>query len=251
MGSMGGTVERIKMHDLRRATGKGISIALIDTGVDSLHPDLSGRLAGHYEAQMGYLDAFVDQVTHGRDPNAHGTACAGILARLAPGAAIHSVQVIGDHPRDVPEKLIAGLRFAVAKRWPVVNISAGISKPNQALHDIVEQAASAGMILIAAKDNRPGQIGFPAAYPEVLAVDMDYFPDPLDWRYHPGTKVEVEASGVYIDAPRAGGGHQSYTGSSFASPHVAAIAARLRELVPDLDLAGFREFLSRPAPARA
>ena len=245
MGGMGSTVGQLDKSDLLRASGRGIDIALIDTGVDSRHPDLRGRIAGNYEAQMGYLDAFVDAVPHGLDPNSHGTACAGILARLAPGASIHNVQVIGDHPRDRPEKLIAGLRFAIAKRWPIINISAGIAKPHRLLHELVEAAVSAGSILIAAKDNRPDQVGFPAAYPAVIAVDMDYFPDPLGWRYHPGEEVEIEASGVYIDAPRAGGGRQSYTGTSFAVPHVAAIAARLKELVPDLGTEVFREFLSR------
>ena len=249
MGGMGRTARGIETPDLCGATGAGVGIGLIDTGVDSLHPDLRGRIASHHEAQMGYCEAFVDEVADGRDPNSHGTACAGIIARLSPGASIHSVKVIGDHPRDAPEKLIAGLQFAISKGWPIVNISAGISHPNEALRETVEQAVSDGIILIAAKDNRPGKIGFPAAYPGVLGVDMDYFPDPLTWRYHPGAEVEVEASGVYIHAPQAGGGQQFYTGTSFASPHVAAIAARLKELVPDLDLQDFREFLSRPAPA--
>jgi subtilisin family serine protease len=248
---MSNPIGQLTSRDLHRATGKGIDIALIDTGADSLHPELEGRIAGNYEAHMGNPDAFVTKAAQGCDPNAHGTACAGILARLAPGARIHSIQVIGKHPCDTPEKLIAGLRFAVARRWPVINISAGTTNPKPELHKIVHQAVSAGAILIAAKDNRQGKIGFPAAYPEVIAVDMDYFPDPLSWRYYPGAEVEIEASGIYVDAPRAGGGRLSYTGTSFAAPHVAAIAARVKQLAPHLDVDRFREFLSRPALARS
>ena len=73
---------------------------------------------------------------------------------------------------------------------------------------------------------------------------MEYFPDPLTWRYHPGAEIEVEASGIYIDAPLAGGGRQSYTGTSFAAPHIAAIAARLKQRFPGMGVAEFREFLA-------
>ena len=99
--------------------------------------------------------------------------------------------------------------------------------------------------MIAAKDNRPGVVGYPAAYTEVIAVDMEYFSDSLDWRYHAGAQIEVEASGVYIDAPVAGGGRRSHTGTSFAAPHVAGIAARFMECRPGGGTAEFREFLGR------
>jgi subtilisin family serine protease len=176
--------------------------------------------------------------------NAHGTACASILNRIAPGALIHSVQIIGDHPRDNPEKLIAGLRFAVEQGWEVINISAGARNPNAALHELVQRASEAGTILIAAKDNRPGETGYPAAYPEVIAVDMEHFADPLEWRYFSGAEIEVEANGIYIDAPVAGGGRKSYTGTSFAAPHVAGIAARWKQRFPDGGMAEFRDFLA-------
>lgn len=246
MGSLGSSPGGLLGREIP-GTGAGVRIGLIDTGADSMHPDLAGKIAANYEAVMGYESNFVDRVEVGIDRNEHGTACAGILARIAPGAQIHSVQVIGQHPSDNPEKLIAGIRFAVDQGWEVLNISAGAGKPYPELRSLVRRAYAAGTILVAAKDNRPGHIGYPAAYPEVIAVDMEFFPDPLDWRYHPGAEIEVEASGIYIDAPLAGGGRHSYTGSSFAAPHVAAIAARLKERAPQLDTAGFRRFLQARA----
>ena len=245
MGRLGSTASEVV--DRLAGTGAGVSIGLLDTGVDSRHVDLNGKIADNYEVEMGIEEAFVDRVDHGCDQNEHGTACAGILSRFAPGAKIHSVQVIGAHVRDNPEKLIAGLRFAVEQNWDVINISAGTGKPHSELREIVSQAHAAGTILIAAKDNRAGMIGYPAAYPEVIAVDMEYFSDPLDWRYHPDSEVEVEASGIYIDAPLAGGGRRSFTGSSFAAPHIAAIAARLRERCPEMGIEEFRRFLASRA----
>ena len=242
MGSLGRPIG--ETVEALAGTGAGVRIGLIDTGADSRHADLAGRIAGNYEVMMGYEETYIDPVENGVDMNDHGTACAGILARLAPGAEIHSVQVIGDHARDNPEKLIAGIRFALDQGWEVINISAGAGKHRTELLELVQRAHAAGQILIAAKDNRPGAIGFPAAYPEVIAVDMEYFPDPFGWRYFPDRDVEVEANGIYIDAPAAGGGRCSFTGSSFAAPHITAIAARLKEQFPDMRMGEFRQFLA-------
>ena len=225
-------------------TGAGIRIGLIDTGVDSRHPDLGGRITANYGTVMAPGRSYVSRLRYGADPSQHGTACASILASFAPGAEIHSVQVIGGHASDSPERLIAGIRFAVEQGWEVLNISAGAGQPHLELHDLIKQAFATGAILIAAKDNRPGAVGYPAAYPEVIAVDMEYFPDPLDWRYHPGAQIEVEASGIYIDAPSPGGGRRSYTGSSFAAPHIAAIAARAKGRYPEIGTEEFRQILA-------
>ncbi|MFT4548519.1 MAG: subtilisin family serine protease [Pseudoalteromonas tetraodonis] len=238
MGSVGNTT-----CEILTASGAGVRVGLIDTGVDSRHEDLAGKIAANYEAVMGFEENFVDEVEFGTDHNAHGTACAGILNRAAPEAVIHSVQVIGEHGQDNPEKLIAGLRFAVEQGWEVINISAGAGKPNDELHELVKRAHDSGTILIAAKDNRPEVIGYPAAYPEVICVDMEYLPDALGWRCFPGRAVEVEANGIYIEAPVAGGGRKSYTGTSFAAPTVSGIAARWKELTPGGGMVGFREFL--------
>lgn len=232
---------------LRDGTGRGVRIGLLDTGVDSRHPELQGKVAAHYEARIDVRQGRVVAVAQGEDPNEHGTSCAGILSRLAPEAEIHSVQIIGNHPRDSPLKLIAGFRFAIEQGWDVININAGAGTPHVELRALAEAAERAGLIVVAAKDNRPDVAGFPAAFPNVLAVDMDYFEDPLALRFFPDREVEVEASGVYIDAPAAGGGRHYVTGSSFAAPHLAAIAARLKESVPDLDARRFRIALANLA----
>lgn len=238
---------------LQAGTGKGVRIGLIDTGVDSRHADLVGKLAANYEVMMDCEEGQVMRVPEGRDPNRHGTACAHILSRLAPDAEIHSVQVIGDGGGDSPRKLAAGIRFALDQNWDIINISAGASKDHDVLRELADRAWREGRILIAAKDNHPDAIGYPAAYPKVLAVDMEHFQDPLAIRYHSSSPVEVEAKGVYIEAARAGGGRESFTGTSFAAPHVTAIAARLKERVPELDLVRFRKAidqLSEKIPSR-
>ena len=222
-----------------------VRVGLIDTGVDSTHPELAGKITAHYETTLLPGEIRVDQVRVGTDHNAHGTACAHILHRAAPAALIHSVQVIGQYSQDIPDKLISGLRFAVEQGWEVINISAGLTKPNAEIHHLVQQAYAAGTILIAAKDNHPEIIGYPAAYPEVICVDMEYFPEQLAWRYFPNatTSIEVEASGIYIEAATPGGGTRSYTGTSFAAPTIAAIAAKFKARHPNQGTPEFRNFL--------
>ena len=226
---------------LESGRGNGIKIGLLDTGAQDDHPDLQGKIAANYEIEGS--GEKVTRVRQGFDWISHGTACAGILHDMAPEAEIHSVQIIGDSPKGTPANLIAGLRFAIEQGWDVVNISAGAGRPHKELRILAEEAWNSGTIVVAAKDNRPGEIGFPAAFPTVLAVDMEHFTDPLSFRYDPACLVQVEAKGVYIDAPCANGGRKLYTGSSFAAPHIAAIAARLKAEVPEMDAWMFREVL--------
>ena len=226
---------------LRTGTGRGVRIGMLDTGVDSDHPDLAGRIAANYEARVDVEHGRVVEVSRGTDHGEHGTACAGILTSLAPDAELHSVQIVGVHPRDSPLKLVAGLRFAVEQRWGIITINAGTEREHPGLRALVNEAWANGQIVIAAVDNRPEVIGYPAAYPNVLAVDMEHFEEPLEFRFHPDAEVEVEAKGIYVEAPCAGGGRRFYTGSSFAAPHVAAMAARLKEGVPELNGAILRD----------
>ena len=227
---------------LMSGRGNGVKIGLLDTGVQDDHPDVQGTIAAHYEIE-GHGEQ-VTRVRQGFDWISHGTACAGIIHEMAPEAEIHSVQIIGQKPTGTPANLMAGLRFAIDQGWDVINISAGAGRPHKELRIMAEEAWNAGIIVIAAKDNRPGEIGFPAAFPTVLAVDMEHFKDRLTFRYDPACLVQVEAKGVYVDAPCADGGRKLYTGSSFAAPHISAIAARLKSEVPELDAWMFREVLS-------
>lgn len=83
-------------------------------------------------------------------------------------------------------------------------------------------------------------VGYPAAFSSVLGVDMKHYTDPMMFRYVNNHKVEVNAKGIYVEAPAAGGGTQWYTGTSFACPHVSGMAARLRQTMPGLSMPQLR-----------
>ena len=232
-------------RQLASGRGRGVSIGILDTGVASTLRSMRGIVASHHEVELN--EAGEIEITRSgasEDSLGHGTACAWILHNLAPRAKLHNVKIIGHSPTGTDRKLVAGLRFAIEQGWDILNVSAGTETSREELEDLTRLAANRGTLIIAAKDNHPEKTGFPASLPSVIGVDMDHFDDPLSFRYFPGRDIEVEAHGVYVEAPRPSGGMRAYTGTSFACPHVSAIAARLREKAPDMDVAGFRAALS-------
>lgn len=223
---------------LRTGTGRGVRIGLLDTGVADRIPELVGVIRSHHTvADSGRVVAN----WRGDDAIGHGTACAWIAHQLAPEAEFHSVRVIGRSPRERGEKLLAALDFAISRGWDVINLSLGTTGFRDELAELAERAEARGIVLVAAANNSPDRQSFPAALPGVIGVDAAWFPDPLDFRYDPSKPVEVEALGVYVRAPRPDGSWFHFTGSSFACPLVAGIAARLRE--PGTGVDRFREQL--------
>ena len=180
----------------------------------------------------------------GIDFDEHGTGTAGIIHSIAPEAKLFSLCVLGRSRDDGLKKLIAGLRFAAEQdSWDIINCSLGTEIDSDEVREICEDSVRRGKIVLAAKDNRQDVNGFPASYDSVIGVDYDHFDSPFDFRYFPDRDIEVEASGIYIEAPSALGGMQTYTGTSFACPQIAGIAARMKEAIPDLDAVHFREIL--------
>lgn len=125
--------------------------------------------------------------------------------------------------------------------WDVINISLGSTGLREPLAELARECERRGIIVVAAASNDPGRESFPAALPEVIGVDAGSFDEVLEFRYQATRKIEVEANGVYIRAPRPDGTWFNYTGSSFACPHVTALAARLWE--PGLGIGGIRQKL--------
>ena len=198
------------------------SVCIIDSGVDL--PLEFGAVASHFEVMP---DFSIERLTHGIDALGHGTAVAGILHRHAPGVELHSIRVIGGSPHgDHSGNLLAALALALEHpEWEILNISVGIPRLDPRLEALVAALVKQGRTLVAAVDNDPAKPTWPAAFPEVLAVEHDHFSDPLEFRWDSGDPSKIFASGIYIEAPRpsrGGGGTEYFTGSSFAAPLVSA-----------------------------
>ncbi len=230
-------VDSSQLRELMESgTGRGVRIGILDSGVNPDLPELEGSVKANFEVPQTGDTAKVVPATFAEDTIAHGTACASIIHKYAPDAELFSIQVIGkNHAASTPQ-LVAALEFAIDQQWDILNVSIGNETLTTEIAALADRAFYQKSLMIAAKDNKPDKIGYPAACASVLAVDMDFFEDPFEFRYLENNPTEIEASGVYIDCPLPDGDRQSYTGSSFACPHITAIAARLRQHFPGLSM---------------
>jgi subtilisin len=165
----------------------------------------------------------------------HGTACAGIIHALAPEAEIVSVRVLGTNNRTKGIAFAYGLDWVIQEQIAIANLS--LSSRSEDLygsfHDLVDQAYFANTILVCAASNYPGEVSYPSTFSSVISVAAHDIPDALTWFYNPRPPVEFGAWGVDVPIAWRGGATIGATGNSFATPHMAGLAARIRSTYPD------------------
>ncbi len=243
--------------------GTGVTVGVIDSGVDARHPQLAGRV------RVG-----TDLIDPGRDGRVdcvgHGTAIASIIAArpmagsglrgLAPGADIvpirasERVAVDGVISGDgTIADVVAGVRAAVARDVQVISLSLSTTRDDSRLMQAIRAAIEADIVVVAAVGNqheRGDPTPYPAAYPGVIgvgAVDSDGLRVASS---QVGRYVDIVAPGDDVIAAAAGGGHGSFQGTSYAAPFVAATAALIRARWPELDQAAVvRRLLATADPA--
>lgn len=222
-------------HDWREATGRGVTVAIVDSGIEAGHPELAGKVVESVEARVEGSRVVFDQSTAG-DSAGHGTACAGIIAKIAPDARFASIKVLGAGGLGDGQVFIAGLEYAIKKRYKVINLSLGTTKPQffAPLHDMLDRAYQAGCIVVAAANNLP-QPSFPSVFSSsLISVIKSEETDPLKFGFHYGQVIELTAPGVNVRTAWLDGGHRNLTGNSFACPHISGIVARFVEGYPNL-----------------
>ena len=221
---------------LDRGTGAGVKVGVLDTGVADL-PSFGDSVAGHFQVVDENRQLQIRTLQKGEDPLSHGTACADIILRHATEASIWDIRIMESREHNSRFKLAAGIRFGMEQGLDILNISIGAKEDFPRLKELVREAVGRGVwILSAIEAEGPGQ-GFPAAYPEVISIEHEFFSDPLGLSR--GSRADLAAHGVYVEARNARGEVEKYTGSSFAAPLVAGLAARVRQLLPEL---GPRDF---------
>ena len=219
----------------RSRTGAGISIAIIDSGIDTAHSDLQNRIVESVEAQPeGKRVTFVASTSG--DSAGHGTACAGIISSIAPAADLYSIKVLGASNSGDGLAFLAGLEYAVKRKMRVINLSLGTTKPQffAPLHDLLDRAYQAGCVVVAAANNLP-QPSFPSVFSSsLIAVSKTEESDPFNFGFRFGEIIELTAPGVNVKTTWLDGGYRSLTGNSFACPHIVGIIALLLETYPNL-----------------
>lgn len=249
--------------------GKGIRVAVVDTGIDREHPDFAGRvLAGRSFVGASYAD-----------DNGHGTHVAGILAGsgaasgsryrgVAPEALLYAAKVLRADGSGLMSHVMAGVEWAVDQGAQVINLSLGGIGPcngTDALSELCDAAVELGVVVCVAAGNAgPGTatVGPPGCARQVITVgasdDSDRVADfsgrgpTLDGRVKP----DVVFPGVGIVSCRAQGTdmgtpvdphYTSASGTSMATPHASGTAALLLEAEPALTPAQVKRLLQDTA----
>lgn len=214
-----------------------VIVAVVDTGVQASHPDLQGQLLAGYNA-----------ISSGSAPDddvGHGTHVAGIIGAITNNE--EGVAGISWYNKILPVKALdnsgAGTTYSVAEGiiWAadngakVINLSLGNYADSQFLHDAIKYAYDRDVVIVSASGNdnteRPG---YPAAYEEVLAVAATNAAGERASFSNYGDYIDVAAPGESIASTYPDNQYAALSGTSMASPHVAALAGLVRSLNPSL-----------------
>ncbi|HBT46807.1 MAG TPA: peptidase S8 [Peptococcaceae bacterium] len=212
----------------QKTTGAGVKVAVLDTGVDSNHPDLRNNVKGKINIRFPGLPA--------GDGYGHGTHVAGIIAAanndfgivgVAPEVEIYAVKVMNRFGRGQISDIVNGLEWALNNQMQIVNMSLGTSQASTALKKAVDACLEAGMLLVAAAGNRgpEGEVLYPARYPGVISVTATTEEDTLADFSSRGPEVTITAPGNEILSTYPGGGYRTMSGTSMAAPHVSGVLA--------------------------
>jgi subtilisin len=210
-------------------TGANVKVAVLDTGVDYTHPELSPRYCGGYDFMYETSDPFDDSY------DSHGTHVAGIIAAsldgngmvgVAPGVSLYAVKVLDGAGFGDLSTILGGLDWAIANGMDVVNMSFGSPMSLQILEDACNAAADAGIVLVAATGYRNSDpVSYPAGYASVIGVSATDQNDLITPFSPAGPGVTMVAPGLSILSTQSGGGYVTLSGTSQAAPHVAGVAA--------------------------
>lgn len=236
----------------RAATGRNVSVAVVDSGIDARHPDLDGQLA--------LAENFVEGSAY--VPESHGTAVAGIIAArggrqgilgVAPGARLMGLracwQLAGQGARCSSFTLGKALNFAILHEARIINLSLS-GPPDRLLDRLLDVALARGISVVGAIDPQGGAPAFPASHRGVIAVAQQGRAAPGP--HGPQTALPsapapqggaVLAPGQDVPASLAGGGWRFVSGNSYAAAHVTGMLALLAELRPGADGAQLERLL--------
>ena len=249
-------LENIGLHENYRYTGRGITVAVLDTGIDLYHSDFNGAFTEGVNAESFVYGESV------QDENGHGTHCAGVVASsiipqsgkrycVAPDAELLIGKVLNNQGSGYDSDIIDGIYWAVDQGARVISMSLGSSRnPGDDYYTAYEQIAEVmmnqddGALLIAAAGNESARphytrpVGNPAACPSFMAVAavnrLNKIANFSCRQMDNIGEVNISAPGKAVYSSWPGGGYKSISGTSMATPHVAGVAALYLEQKPTM-----------------
>lgn len=220
------------------STGQGVRVAVVDTGIEADHPVFEGRVSGGViiELDENAEDGYVARPDNPpRDVAGHGTACAGIIHRLAPEAELFSVRVLGSNLRGRALTFAAGMEWAVANGFQVVNMSLSTSSEEylKLFYQLADEAYFKNVVIVSAVNNIPAP-SYPSTFASVISVAAHAATDPYTYYYNPSPPVEFGAPGIDVEVAWINKQYATNTGNSFAAPYIAGLVALIRAKHPEL-----------------
>ncbi len=221
------------------SVGADVTIAVIDSGIDTSHPELAGRIAASFDALGNAKEG----------PHIHGTSVASTIAahsRLmgaAPSSRLLAIRAFGAQDNAAQDSdansnsfvVIKSLDFAVSNRAQVINMSFAGPR-DKAIQRSLAAAAAKGIVLVAAAGNGGAKSPplFPAADKNVIAVSATDQSDRLFPASNRGGYIAISAPGVDILSAAPGGKYQILSGTSLSAAYVSGVAALMISRSPDI-----------------
>lgn len=221
--------------------GKGITVAILDTGCDTAHPDLKERIIGgrnFTKDDGGNPNVYEDY-------NGHGTHVAGTIAAIqnntgvvgvAPDANLLIIKVLGQNGSGQYDWIIKGINYAIEQKADIISMSLGGPEDVPELHEVIQRAVTNDILVVCAAGNNgdgddlTDEFDFPGSYNEVISVGA------IDLERHSSTfsnsnnQVDLVAPGEKILSTYLKGTYATLTGTSMAAPHVSGALALIKVL---------------------
>ena len=225
-----------------KSKGKGITVAILDTGCDVTHPDLSERIIGGRNFtgdDDGHPDVFIDY-------NGHGTHVAGTIAAshngigvvgVAPEANLLILKVLDKNGSGQYDWIINGINYAVEQKVDIISMSLGGSQDVIELHQAIQNAVANQILVVCAAGNEgdgqstSDELSYPAYYNEVISVGS------IDLQRHSSefsnsnNEIDLVAPGEGILSTYLNGKYATLSGTSMATPHISGALALIKEIV--------------------
>jgi subtilisin family serine protease len=238
-----------KLHLLeahRISSGDDVRVAVIDSKIDTQHPDLAGVVADEFDVVGGSASS-----------HSHGTAMAGAIAArskllgVAPKVKLLAVRAFsgsGESAESTTFNILKSVDWAASKNVRIINMSFA-GPPDELLREMLARANARGIVLIAAVGNGGPRSPplYPAADAGVIGVTATDVDDKLMPQANRGPQVAVAAPGVEILAVAPDGKYQVTSGTSIAAAHASGVAALLLASKPNLTPAQVRASFMRAA----
>lgn len=221
--------------------GKGITVAVLDTGCDLNHPDLKDRIIGGYNFTT---DDKGNPLLY-KDYNGHGTHVAGTIAAslnssgvagVAPEANLLILKVLGKNGSGQYDWIIKAIQYAIDQKVDIISMSLGGPSDVKELHDVIIEAVKQNILVVCAAGNdgdgqdSTDERGYPGCYNEVIsvgAVDLELESSPFS---NSNNEVDVVAPGEKVTSTYLNGKYATLSGTSMATPHVSGALALLKIL---------------------